>query len=324
MSSLPVLHGRVLVVGDIMTDIVVRAEGPLVPGSDRRAEISLVEGGSAANQAAWLASLKVPVSLFARVGAGDLEDFRARLSAEGIEPLLAGDPERESGRLVTLIDLDGERSFLTDRGANLALDFADLPADWHDGTGLVVLSGYSFFEAGPRACVRKIIAAAREKQIPVVVDAASAGFIAECGPKAFLNWTEGVDLFVANQDETALLSERFDPEDQMLALHATYRSVIVKRDSKGSLFRRRGQRPVYASGVAVAAIDTTGAGDAFLAGFIAAWRQGEGIAECLAAGNRLGAEVVKRIGGRPEKTAKKTRTAKTEKAAKTGETGETQ
>jgi sugar/nucleoside kinase (ribokinase family) len=296
-------HGRVVVVGDIMTDIIVVADGPPIVGSDRRAVISEVEGGSAANQAAWLAASGVPVVLFAKVAAGDLAPISARLKAEGILPILAGDEKRETGRLVTLIGPSGERSFFTDRGANLALDLADLPQDWHEGTDLLVLSGYSFFEKGPRACAIGMIKAARKHQVPVVVDAASAGFIADGGSDRFLKWTAGADLLVANQDETALLSGRFDPEDQMMALLDHYGSIIVKRGAKGGLFRRRGERPVHAPGVKAEVVDTTGAGDAFLAGFIAAWREGSDVLDCLAAGNRLGAVAVAQIGGRPPRTA---------------------
>ncbi len=63
---------RVLVIGDVMTDIIVRPEGPLAPGSDRRAAIVFEPGGSAANQAAWLAHFGVAVDFVARVGAADL------------------------------------------------------------------------------------------------------------------------------------------------------------------------------------------------------------------------------------------------------------
>ncbi len=302
MSGLATVTGRVLVTGDIMTDIVVRTEGPAVPGSDRRALISMVDGGSAANQAAWLAASGVPVALFARVGMADRDGVAARLAADGIAPLVAGDAEHGSGRLVTLLDPGGERSFFTDRGANLALSINDLPDNWRDGTGLLVLSGYSFFVEGPRACVMAMIAAAREKSIPVVIDAASVGFLAECGAEAFLTWTAGTDLIVANTDEAALMTGKSGPAEQLAGLLDAYPMAVIKRGAEGSLGGIRGAEPVFAAGSARDAIDTTGAGDAFLAGFISAWRQGGDLGACLDAGNRLGAEAVARIGGRPQRT----------------------
>src|SRR5271166_6939659 len=103
---------RILVIGDVMIDIIVRPEGPLSRGSDRRASIAVEPGGSAANQAAWLAAFGVAVDLVARVGDDDVEAEAARLRNAGVTPHLVGDAERQTGRLVALIDPSGERSFL--------------------------------------------------------------------------------------------------------------------------------------------------------------------------------------------------------------------
>src|ERR1700722_10187241 len=112
---------RALVIGDVMTDVIVRPEGPIARGSDRRAAITVQPGGSAANQAAWLAPYGAGVDFVARVGAADVGRETARFKAIGVTPHLVSDPDRETGRLIALIDPDGERSFLTDRGANEAL-----------------------------------------------------------------------------------------------------------------------------------------------------------------------------------------------------------
>ena len=63
--------GRILVVGDVMTDIIVVPEGPLVRGSDRRARIRSKPGGSGANRRVWLGSMGTPVTFVARVGAAE-------------------------------------------------------------------------------------------------------------------------------------------------------------------------------------------------------------------------------------------------------------
>ena len=77
---------RVLVVGDVMTDISVRLTGPIARGSDRRARISIQPGGSAATQAVWMARYGLDVAFVARVGAADFERESARLRAAGVEP----------------------------------------------------------------------------------------------------------------------------------------------------------------------------------------------------------------------------------------------
>src|SRR6202034_1698460 len=90
----------ILIIGDVMTDVIVRPEGPLARGSDRRASIAFKPGGSAANQAAWLASFGVEVDFVGRVGAADVESEAARLKAIGVTPWLAGGAEHENRRLL--------------------------------------------------------------------------------------------------------------------------------------------------------------------------------------------------------------------------------
>src|SRR5581483_6249674 len=124
---------RVLVVGDVMVDIIVRPEGPIAIGSDRRATIRARSGGSAANQAAWLAYFGVAARLVGRVGAADRDAQAALFGEAGVEAHLAADETRESGRLIALIDPSGERSFFTDRGANDGLAASDIPDALFDG-----------------------------------------------------------------------------------------------------------------------------------------------------------------------------------------------
>ena len=111
--------GRIIVIGDVMTDVIVIPEGPLVKGSDRRAAIQTRPGGSGANQAVWLGSMGTKVSFVARVGAKDKGHLEAYFKGFYVDPILIADPQKPSGMLVTIVDPDGERSFLTDRGANL-------------------------------------------------------------------------------------------------------------------------------------------------------------------------------------------------------------
>lgn len=181
------MNGHVVVVGDVMTDVIVFPEGPLVRGSDRRAEIQSRPGGSGANQAVWLGALGVPVKFAARVGAMDVIYLEGHFRRFGVDAILAADHQRPSGVLVTIVDPDGERSFLTDRGANLALSPADLPAPLLIGARYAVCSGYSFFAESPRAAVRGFLTEARDRKIATVIDPASVGFLREVGVEAFLS-----------------------------------------------------------------------------------------------------------------------------------------
>src|SRR5580658_10340873 len=151
-----------------MTDVIVRPEGPLARGSDRRASITVQPGGSAANQAAWLASFGVKVDFVARVGAADVESETARFKAIGVAPHLVGDRTHETGRLIALIDPDGERSFLTDRGANEALEARDIPDALIEGAALIHLSGYCFFPPAPPAAALSVMGRPGNKPVSVV------------------------------------------------------------------------------------------------------------------------------------------------------------
>src|SRR6218665_1346637 len=164
---------RVLVVGDVMTDVIVMPEGPIVKGSDRRATVRSRPGGSGANQAVWLGAIGAGVVFAARVGAEDKAMYENYFRGLGVVPVLAGDREQPSGVLVTIVDPDGERSFLTDRGANLNLAGDDLPAALLDDIGMFMVSGYSFFARGPRAAVQGLFAAAKARGIAIAVDPAS-------------------------------------------------------------------------------------------------------------------------------------------------------
>src|ERR1700735_4588601 len=223
---------RILVVGDVMTDGIVRPEGPLARGSDGRASITFQPGGSAANQAAWLASFGVKVDFVARVGAVDIQSETARLKAIGVTPHLVGDPRRETGRLVALIDANGERSFLTDRGANEALEARDIPDALIEGAALIHLSGYSFFASSPRAAVLDVMRRAGER--PISIDPASAEFLREVGVANFLVWTRGAEILFPNEEEAAVLTGSTDPETQCARLAARYPLVVIKRGAAGA------------------------------------------------------------------------------------------
>ncbi len=290
---------RVLVIGDVMTDVIVRPEGPLAKGSDRRASIAFEPGGSAANQAAWLASFGVSVDFVARVGAADVGRETARLIEIGVMPRLVGDPHRPTGRLVALIDPNGERSFFTDRGANEALSANDIPDALIARASIIHLSGYSFFEPSPRAAVLSVMRRARRK--PISVDPASAEFLREVGPQKFLAWTRGAAILFPNEEEAATLAGSDDPETQCARLAVRYPLVVVKRGASGSEAAAGAQR-WRAAAPSVEAIDTTGAGDAFVAAFLAARLQGADVQAALERAAAAGAGASALVGGRPRPT----------------------
>lgn len=290
---------RILVVGDVMTDIIVVPEGPLVRGSDRRAKIRSRPGGSGANQAVWLGSMGTKVSFVARVGAADKPHLEAYFKGFHVDPHLIADARLPSGVLVTIVDNDGERSFLTDRGANLALSPSDMPVWMLEETNLVLMSGYSYFAEVPRAAVMWLTAEAKARGIGFAVDAASVGFLKEVGTENFLKWTAGASVLFVNRDEAAALSGSGKLETQMRTLGRTAERVVVKLGANGAALGNSQGIALRMPAPKVEVRDTTGAGDAFAAAFLTADLRGETSEACLAAGVAAGSEAVKSIGGQP-------------------------
>ena len=288
---------RALVIGDVMIDTIVRLEGPIAVGSDRRARIALRPGGSAANQAVWLARFGAKVDFVARVGAADRQAETRRFARAGVEAHLAGDSALETGRLIALVDPSGERSFLTDRGANEALEAGDVADALIASATLIHLSGYSFFGPGPRAAALDVMRRAQGK--PVGVDPASAEFLREVGATNFLAWTRGATMLFPNSEEAAVLAGTEDRKEQGARLAALYPLVVIKRGAAGCE-AIQGERRWRVAAPAATTLDSTGAGDAFVACFLAARLQGLSIEDGLARAAAAGAAATEVLGGRPE------------------------
>ena len=286
---------RVLVIGDVMIDIAAMLEGPIAVGSDRRARIVQRPGGSAATQAVWLARFGVGVDFVGRVGAADHAAESSLLRDAGVEPHLAADPVLETGRLIAIVDPTGERSFLTDRGANDALIATDIPDALIAGADHIHLSGYSFFAPSPREAAASVM---RRAPCPVSVDPGSAEFLREVGAANFLAWTAGAAMLFPNSEEAAVLAGTDDVQAQDERLAALYPLVVIKRGAAGCE-ARRGSEQWRFSAPAADVVDTTGAGDAFVAAFLAGSLNGEAIEESLRRAVAAGSAATEYVGGRP-------------------------
>lgn len=291
---------RVLVVGDVMTDIVAVTEGELIKGSDRRASIRIKPGGGGANQAAWLSKLGINVALAARVGGADKEAFCAHFRQMNIIPELSTDAALPSGVLLDIVTPDGERSFLTDRSANLALSAGDLSARLLDGTQMLLLSGYAFIGESSRGAALSLLKAAKQRGVIIGIDPGSFAFLEEMGVDNFLHWTKGVQYFFPNEDEARVLTGSADTQEQMKALGQFYDHVIIKRGAEGAVYGNKNGATLSLPSPQVKVIDTTGAGDAFAAGFVAAIMKGAAMETCLRQAIETGALAVQMIGAQPE------------------------
>ncbi|MEV6489664.1 carbohydrate kinase family protein [Actinoplanes sp. NPDC051633] len=289
-----------LVVGDLVTDVVVVPAGPIETGTDTLASITYSGGGQASNTAAWLAHAGAAVTLVAAVGddvAG--RSLIAELTAQGVRCAVRAHAGATTGTVV-VIATEGERTLITDPGAALLLDPADVTAAIKDADDAVHLhlSGYALLNEGSRAGGLAALGAARDRGLTVSVDASSAAPLRRVG--AFLDWVRGVDLLLCNADEAAVLAGPGSPPAQAEVLAHFARNVVVKLGPDGAIWR--GGDGVLRSWATdrVPVIDPTGAGDAFAAGLLRAWCSGSSPEAALAAGAASGAEAVTRVGARPQ------------------------
>jgi sugar/nucleoside kinase (ribokinase family) len=269
----------VVVIGDLMADVVAAHDAPLARGSDTPARTRLQGGGGGGNVAAWCAEIGVDVALVGRVGDDRLADVvLAGLSRVDLRVARAG----STGVCVVLVGPDGERTMLPDPGANDELADSDLPDDLFAAGNVLYLSGYTLLRAGSRPAGQAALSRARETNMPIVLDAASAAPLAQAPD--FADWAGAVDLLLANADEAAVLGA-----------HAA-RQLVVKHGAGGATWTD-GTRTIEVPAEHAAVVDTTGAGDAFAAGFLSAW---PGPPErALERGAELAARAVARLGARP-------------------------
>ncbi|MFD7962629.1 carbohydrate kinase family protein [Streptomyces zaomyceticus] len=292
--------GALLVVGDVVTDVVARHRTPLAPATDTAAEIRTLPGGAGANAACWAARSGCPdVRILGRVGT-DAADWHERaLRGAGVRPLLVRDAEAATATVIALVDSSAERTFLTDSGAALRLSPGDWSAGLLDGVARLHLSGYLFFAAPSRETARLALRDARDAGVPVSVDPASAGFLAELGVDPFLAAADGAEVLLPNADEARSLTGRDDPEVAAAELSRRFPLVVVTLGAAGALVAEDGTVTARVAAPPARPVDSTGAGDAFTGVFLAARLAGADPAKATEAGCRAGAEAVTLLGGRP-------------------------
>ncbi|RZQ63268.1 carbohydrate kinase family protein [Amycolatopsis suaedae] len=285
-----------MVVGDAGLDVVARHDGPIVHGGDVRSAVRLAGGGAGANTALWLRAAGADTTLIARIGDDDGGRLiRGKLDEAGVRCALTVDPEAPTCCVVVLVDGDGQRSMLPDRGANARFSPDDVDPAALAGAAHLHLSGYVLLDASSRPAGLAALAAAKRAGLTTSVDPQAAALITD--PTAFLGDVAGVDLLLPNTAELVALTGSDDPASAKQLL-GTVGAVAVTCGLDGACW-------VDADGVVsvpaapAEVVDTTGAGDAFDAGVLAAWLAGESTVDSLRAGVRLAARAVGQVCAQP-------------------------
>ncbi|QMW66116.1 sugar kinase [Mumia sp. ZJ1417] len=290
---------RILVVGDVVDDLIVRPLTAVTPASDTPAVIRRRDGGSAANVSAWLGWQGADVMFVGRAGHDGAERHTEALARFDVQARIAADGEQDTATIVITLDAVGERTMYVDRGANSALTTKDVPLSaWKDVRWLH-LTGYTFFDPVTRPVAQELVARARDRGVTVSLDPGSVAFLREAGVEEFARWTSGVDVVLPNLDELRCMTGEDEPDRAVLELSRWYPTVVATLGASGSVQMTPDGFLVRQRAEVAEVEDLTGAGDAFAAGFIAASADGLEPQQALRRGAEAAAIAVSRTGARP-------------------------
>jgi ribokinase len=288
--------------GDLMVDVVARLFGPLAEGSDSPGVISYVGGGSAANTAAWLSRVGESTTFIGAIG----DDAAGQSQIEslhrlGVDVRFRVDRTRPTGTCLVLVAPTGERTMVPDPGANLSLLEHDVPTDEFRAGDHLHVSGYALVRDSRDAALHAM-AAARAAGLTLSVGAASAAPLELLGTEEFLGMVPGGALLFANEKEAAVLVGRPGRAADLARRLATRGCTAVVTAGSGDAAWCNGgaSAALAADPLDRPELDTTGAGDAFAAGFLAARARDATPEVCLRDGHALAAAACRTTGGRPE------------------------
>jgi fructokinase len=258
-------------------------------------------GGSAGNTCAVAAALGAQVGYLGKVADDSLgQVFAHDIRAAGVRfpsaPLKGGAP---TARCLILVTPDGQRTMNTFLGACVTFGPDDVPEAEVASAAVTYMEGYLFDPPAAQEAFRKAArvahAAGRKVSLslsdPFCVGRHRAAF------RTFIR--DETDILFANEAELLSLYETEDFDTALAAVRQEVGLAAVTRSEKGSVIVA-GAKTVAVQAVLTSVVDTTGAGDAYAAGFLAAHARGLGLAECGRWGSVAAAEVISHFGARPQ------------------------
>jgi len=297
------------VIGDLVEDVVVWLPTALSYGTDTPSKIVRTRGGSASNVAVFASAVNANNTaryrsrLIAQVGNDSLGDqLVATLESSRVDPCVVR--SGRTGSIVVIVSPDGERTMLTDRAAATQLENA--PENWYNDVSILHVPAYSLFSEPLSTAARRCIAIAHEKKIVVSVDASSASLIKAFGIARFRQLLAELNpkIFFCNTDEAEVLNIKTQP----LELEV----VIIKAGAEPTTLIFQAQSSTIAVAPVGEITDSTGAGDAFAAGFLTKFAQTyiyvsparqpdePTLRDCVLAGHQLAARVLRSPGATME------------------------
>jgi sugar/nucleoside kinase (ribokinase family) len=281
-------------IGDLIEDVVVCLNSELKNqiniGSDTDSIIVRTRGGSAANVAMFGALTGTPSRFIGQVGNDNLgEQLCASLRESGVDVCTVA--EGRTGSIVVLVQPNGERTFLTDRGVASHLSFFD--TSHLTGVSIVHVPTYSLAQDPLATTAIQYMQAARTAGALISIDASSTAVLRDYGVGRYAALIESIapDVFLCNSDEAELLN--IDSAHPMPGAELT----VIKRGALPvTAVTAAGAVTEVATPSVANIIDTTGAGDAFAAGFLPTYATSRNIKDAITNGNLIAARVLRSPG----------------------------
>lgn len=254
---------------------------------------SLSLGGSAGNTIRAMARLGTEVGLIGKVGEDSTGDFYIQaLRNVNVAPYVLRS-SYPSGRCLSLVSKDGERTLVTHLGAAAELQASEVDAAVFDGYDCLYIEGYLVQD---HDLIRTTMAKAKERGLKVAIDLASFNVVRE--NREFLHSLveQYVDILFANEEEAHEFSGYADAMDALNYISRMCELTIVKTGMKGALIKCNGEVTEVGIMAAAKRVDTTGAGDFYAAGFLAALCEGLNIRQCGTIGAITAGKVIEVVG----------------------------
>jgi sugar/nucleoside kinase (ribokinase family) len=266
-----------------------------------------ISGGSAANSMAGIAALGLDAAFVGQVADDQLgEIFAHDMHALGVRfdtAPIAGPPP--TGRCLILVTPDAQRTMNTCPGASHELTPQALDEELIRSASITFLEGYLWGPERPRAAMLEAanIAHAAGRTVAFTLSESLCIGDRREGVRGMIE-RGVVDILFGNEDEIRHLTECDSLDDCVSALQPRIRTLVLTRGAAGALAAEGGERVDIRAIPVDKVVDTTGAGDLFAAGFLAARCRGRDLRGCLEAGSLAAAEVISHFGARPEANLK--------------------
>ena len=255
---------------------------------------TLASGGSAGNTIYGLGVMGVHSSFIGKVGRDEMGNFYEKDMVDaGLTPVLMRSANSPTGTAVALVTPDSERTFATHLGAATELSADDLNASHFKGYNILYVEGYLIYNL---PLVERAFRMAKENHMCIALDLASFNVVKEMLPAFERIVNEYVDIVFANEEEARAFTG-LGPVDALNEISKRCKIAVVKTGPDGSWIKRDNE-VVKVDALKVKAVDTTGAGDLYAAGFLYGFSNGFSLDKCGLFGSILAGKVIEVIGAR--------------------------